>query len=333
LLAVVEPTLALASKQIYSPSSLPFTKVRAYCGFVSVLRLIVFSHLNKCCCCFFFSRLPREQIPPIMTSRYEFESSKYWEITIEGVTTQVAYGAMGAKPRMSNTTHNSAEEAKTFTARKKIKEKINKGYKEVSSNKEEQVPASNAASLPSDKATQKTGPMEDGENREVQGSGQNPFIVSRRGSVFSCTCPGWKFKKTNIALRTCKHIQEIRGSAVEAERTVNASASIPANGSGLPFASVMLANKYDEGKHGASLSNGEWWMSEKLDGLRAVWDGTKFLSRGGNTFYAPTEFTKDFPSDIILDGELFCGRGNFDVASSLVRSMGGTGRESDVSDL
>jgi predicted DNA-binding WGR domain protein len=68
-----------------------------------------------------------------MTSRYEFESSKYWEITIEGVTTQVAYGAMGAKPRMSNTTHNSAEEAKTFTARK-IGMKVKQGYVECLDN-------------------------------------------------------------------------------------------------------------------------------------------------------------------------------------------------------
>lgn len=41
-------------------------------------------------------------------------------------------------------------------------------------------------------------------------------------------------------------------------------------------------------------------MSEKLDGVRAYWDGEKLLSRGGKEFVAPIWFTKDFP--------LFCDR-------------------------
>jgi ATP-dependent DNA ligase len=32
----------------------------------------------------------------------------------------------------------------------------------------------------------------------------------------------------------------------------------------------MLAKKYEEENHGSKLSTGVWWMSEKLDGLRAV---------------------------------------------------------------
>ena len=42
------------------------------------------------------------------------------------------------------------------------------------------------------------------------------------------------------------------------------------SGSLLPISGVMLANKYEESKHGAKLSTSVWWMSEKLDGLRAV---------------------------------------------------------------
>ena len=66
-----------------------------------------------------------------------------------------------------------------------------------------------------------------------------------------------------------------------------------------------------------------WWVSEKLDGLRAVWDGHQFWSRSGNPFDVPKEFTAEFPN-VVLDGELFCGRGNFDVASGIVRTQGGT---------
>jgi hypothetical protein len=38
-----------------------------------------------------------------------------------------------------------------------------------------------------------------------------------------------------------------------------------------------------------------WHMSEKLDGVRAFWNGTQLLSRLGNPFAAPEWFTKDLP--------------------------------------
>ena len=106
-------------------------------------------------------------------------------------------------------------------------------------------------------------------------------------------------------------------------KQVNGKSS-KSSSSALPFPSVMLAKKYEEQKHGSKLSAENWWMSEKLDGLRAVWNGSTFLSRSGNVFYAPKEFVKDFPSDFTLDGELFCGRKKFYLASSLVRSHNGT---------
>ncbi len=63
-----------------------------------------------------------------------------------------------------------------------------------------------------------------------------------------------------------------------------------------------------------------WWMSEKLDGLRALWTGTEFISRLGNKFHAPPWFVEKFPKDIPLDGELWAGRGKFQLATSIVRS-------------
>jgi len=47
-----------------------------------------------------------------------------------------------------------------------------------------------------------------------------------------------------------------------------------------------------------------WWMSEKLDGVRAYWDGEAFVSRLGNRFLAPDWFVADLPADT-LDGELW----------------------------
>ena len=56
----------------------------------------------------------------------------------------------------------------------------------------------------------------------------------------------------------------------------------------------------------------KWYLSEKYDGYRAIWDGQDFRSRVGNVFNAPEEFKAWMPRGIALDGELFAGRENFE---------------------
>ena len=63
-----------------------------------------------------------------------------------------------------------------------------------------------------------------------------------------------------------------------------------------------------------------YWMSEKLDGVRAYWDGEGLYSRNGNRFFAPSWFTDLLPADTSLDGELYMGPGRFNEAVSIVRS-------------
>ncbi len=60
-----------------------------------------------------------------------------------------------------------------------------------------------------------------------------------------------------------------------------------------------------------------WLMSEKLDGVRAYWDGKNLLSRGGKILHAPKWFTKDFPP-FAIDGELWSKRGEFEYIQSVV---------------
>jgi len=92
-----------------------------------------------------------------------------------------------------------------------------------------------------------------------------------------------------------------------------------------------------------------WYLSEKLDGLRCFWDGgvsrgkpttsvpfagitdpktglrkakikpvaTGLWSRNGNPFQAPDWFLDLLPK-VPLDGELFAGRGNFQLTTSIV---------------
>lgn len=78
---------------------------------------------------------------------------------------------------------------------------------------------------------------------------------------------------------------------------------------------LMLADIYRQG-----LDLSQYRVSEKLDGVRARWDGTHLISRGGNVFAAPAWFTKGFPA-LPLDGELWMGRGRYEEVSSIVRTQ------------
>lgn len=77
---------------------------------------------------------------------------------------------------------------------------------------------------------------------------------------------------------------------------------------------VMLAKQYD------FIQDPQGWMlSEKLDGIRALWDGEKFTSRNGIVIHAPEWFIADLPATA-LDGELWIGRGRFQATLSEVNS-------------
>jgi DNA ligase-1 len=62
-------------------------------------------------------------------------------------------------------------------------------------------------------------------------------------------------------------------------------------------------------------------MSEKMDGVRAWWNGTDFISRLGNTYHAPEWFKAKMPATLVLDGELWVGRKMFQTTVSTVRKL------------
>jgi len=86
----------------------------------------------------------------------------------------------------------------------------------------------------------------------------------------------------------------------------------------------MLAVPYDAKK---LRPDAEYFASEKLDGVRATWDGAVLRTRTGNVVEgAPDWFLASLPpagSGEVFDGELFAGRGNFAVATSTVRRKNG----------
>ena len=62
----------------------------------------------------------------------------------------------------------------------------------------------------------------------------------------------------------------------------------------------------------------QYLVSEKLDGVRAVWDGRQLRFRSGKEIKAPQWFIDALPKQA-LDGELWLGRGQFERLSGIVR--------------
>lgn len=63
-----------------------------------------------------------------------------------------------------------------------------------------------------------------------------------------------------------------------------------------------------------------YFVSEKLDGVRARWDGRALRTRGGHRIATPPAFVSGWP-DTPMDGELWIARGRFDVVSGIARSI------------
>jgi len=59
-------------------------------------------------------------------------------------------------------------------------------------------------------------------------------------------------------------------------------------------------------------------VSEKYDGVRALWDGHTLRHRSGRPVSVPPSFVSSLPAEP-LDGELWLGRGRFDALSGVVR--------------
>lgn len=67
-------------------------------------------------------------------------------------------------------------------------------------------------------------------------------------------------------------------------------------------------------------------VSEKYDGVRAIWDGAQLKTRRGNLIYAPAWFTEKLPNTY-LDGELWVDYGQFEFVSGLARQLNGNDKD------
>ena len=78
-------------------------------------------------------------------------------------------------------------------------------------------------------------------------------------------------------------------------------------------APILLANVLGENVDPAA-----YLVSEKYDGVRAIWDGKTLRFRSGRTVNAPDWFIAKLPAEK-LDGELWLARGGFEQLSGYVR--------------
>ena len=78
---------------------------------------------------------------------------------------------------------------------------------------------------------------------------------------------------------------------------------------------VLLAQDYKVG-----IDPSLYLISEKLDGVRALWDGKALRFRSGQAISAPAWFVAKLPATP-LDGELWLARGKFDELSGMVRKL------------
>ena len=64
----------------------------------------------------------------------------------------------------------------------------------------------------------------------------------------------------------------------------------------------------------------QYWVSEKLDGIRGFWDGEKLITRQGNLIHSPDWFTQHWPTTP-MDGELWIAREQFQLTLSCTRKV------------
>ena len=154
--------------------------------------------------------------------------------------------------------------------------------------------------------------IKDGEVVYVQGSAKKPYELKNVAGVYSCSCMSWRNQSLPIERRTCKHLKKYRGEQVEFAR-VGSPPPKTAKVKKKEKPPVLLAHVWEN-----DIDLDGWWISEKLDGVRAYWDGEQFLSRNGNVYHAPDWFIASLPKEP-LDGELWMARKSFQRTSGIVR--------------
>lgn len=110
---------------------------------------------------------------------------------------------------------------------------------------------------------------------------------------------------------------DVKAPATAVTKMPRISTNEPSSSQSKGRVALMLAHPWD--LKGSKSPEG-MWASEKLDGVRAHWDGSRMWSRTGKEYSPPEWWKARLPRDVQLDGELFCERDSFDKTSGAVRA-------------
>ena len=107
--------------------------------------------------------------------------------------------------------------------------------------------------------------------------------------------------------------QSVQPMAVDGQSAARPQTPVMALAPAATAVEAMLARDWQP-----SLNPALYLVSEKLDGVRALWDGKTLRFRSGRAIAAPAWFMAGLPITP-LDGELWTGRRQFDRVSATVR--------------
>lgn len=261
----------------------------------------------------------------------EGSSRKFYEITRVGDKVTIRYGRLGTDGISSEKTFAGDDAAAVKFVDKTVHEKEKKGYTlcasppnggadaahgdAASGTADARVEAQSSGNLADD--------LENGLRVFIKGSSALPYTLKKFNGGYSCTCQGWAMQVhvKGVQATSCKHLKLVRGVEAEAERCqafAGVKTSSAKKNTSIP-GSISLAQQWT-----ASTDPTGYVMSEKLDGMRAYWCGKKLWTRSGLPIIAPEWFLTALPKDLVLDGELFLGRQQFDACMSIARRTDAT---------
>lgn len=140
----------------------------------------------------------------------------------------------------------------------------------------------------------------------VTGQKRKEQLTSTSGRTAELDTDTFPYAESASLLRQAKKARTLQGSFNERRnggpRDMNGASPL------------LLAHKWPETKDPTG-----FWLSEKLDGVRAWWNGERMYARSGRAWNPPQWFLDRLPKDMHLDGELWAKRDAFDATSGICR--------------